>query len=71
MTIPTTVTVWPLISGGYEYGFRLQKDGAAHEIYVDENMEPIHKDDTVAVQKEYKAELEALFSKANEMWQLE
>jgi len=65
--------IWPLLSGGYEYGFRLQKDGRAYEIYVDENMEPIHKDDMVAVQKveEYKAELEKLLSKANEMWLLE
>lgn len=65
--------IWPLISGGYEYGFRIQKNGVAYEIYVDENMEPIHKDDKVAIQKvkEYKAELEELLSKANEMWQLE
>ncbi|KXG10854.1 hypothetical protein AT864_00722 [Anoxybacillus sp. P3H1B] len=68
-----TLIIWPLIFGGYEYGFRLQKDGAAYEIYVDENMEPINKDDTVAAQKveEYKVELEELFSKANEMWELE
>lgn len=65
--------IWPLMSGGYEYGFRLQKDGVAYEIYVDENMEPINKEDTVAVQKviEFKAELEELLSKANDMWQLE
>lgn len=64
--------IWPLISGGYEYGFRLQKDGVAYEIYVDENMEPIDKNNSVATQnvKENKAELEKLFSKANKMWQL-
>ena len=64
--------IWPLMSGGYEYGYRRQDNGAAYEIYVDENMEPIHKDDMVEVQKikEHKAELEALFSKANKMWQL-
>ena len=67
-----SLIIWPLISGGYKYGVRLQKDGRAYEIYVDENMEPILKDDSTEVQKlkEYKTELEVLFTKANEMWDL-
>ncbi|MDW7617788.1 hypothetical protein SC499_24720 [Peribacillus simplex] len=71
----TSLLIWPLISGGYKYGFRLQEEGEAYEIYVDKNMEPTNKDkgDPDAVQKveEHKAELEELFSKANEMWQFE
>ncbi|MGB7606452.1 MAG: hypothetical protein WBL93_13355 [Lutisporaceae bacterium] len=65
--------IWPLISGGYIYGVRLQKDGTAYEIYVDENMEPIHKDNTYEAQivNKYKTELKELLSKANEMWKLE
>lgn len=64
--------IWPLISGGYKYGFRLQEDGKAFEIYVDQNMEPIHKDDVYSIQvlEEHKVELQKLFSKANEMWNL-
>lgn len=66
--------IWPLVTGGYEYGFRLQKDGLAYEIYVDENLKPINKDATnqVSIQKveEYKDELEALRAKADKMWEL-
>lgn len=65
--------IWPLIFGGYEYGFRIQEEGGAYEIYVDENMNPIDKEDKIAIEKfqEHKTELEELFSKANEMWKLE
>lgn len=63
--------IWPLISGGYNYGIRLQKDGIAYEIYVDENMKPIDKADTHSAQniEEHKAGVEALLSRANKMWQ--
>lgn len=64
--------IWPLISGGYKYGIRVEQDGVGYEIYVDENMKPIDKDDTYSVQaiEENKASIEALLSKANEMWDL-
>ncbi|MBU3192281.1 hypothetical protein [Clostridium bowmanii] len=64
--------IWPLISGGYNYGIRLQEDGKAYEIYVDENMNPIDKSDTYSVQniKDHKAGVESLLSKANKMWKL-
>lgn len=66
------LVIWPLISGGYKYGFRLQEDGKAFEIYVDENMNPIYKDDIYSAQifEEHKAKLETLFSKADELWNL-
>ncbi|GLB61477.1 hypothetical protein [Cytobacillus sp. NCCP-133] len=65
--------IWPLLFGGYEYGIRLQNDGEVFEIYVDENMKPIDKEDKVAVQQveENKDEIEKLISKANEIWNLE
>ncbi|AJA48559.1 hypothetical protein CPAST_c24900 [Clostridium pasteurianum DSM 525 = ATCC 6013] len=64
--------IWPLISGGYEYGFSIQEDNEAYELYVDKNMKPIDTTDTYVIQKfeEHKAGLEQLFSKADEMWQL-
>ncbi len=64
--------IWPLISGGYKYGVRIQDNENAYEIYVDENMEPIDKSDTYAIQniEKHKAGIEELFSKANKMWQL-
>lgn len=64
--------IWPLIFGGYEYGIRVEQDGVGYEIYVDENMNPIDKDDTYAVQaiEKNKAGIEALLSNANEMWPL-
>lgn len=65
--------IWPLLSGGFKYGIRLQSDGEVYEIYVDENMKPIKKDDIVAVQQveQNKAEIEGMISKANEIWNLE
>lgn len=67
-----TLIIWPLMSGGYEYGYRLQEDGEAFEIYVDEDMKPIDKGDTVSVQKveEHKDELKKIFSKADKMFSL-
>ena len=64
--------IWPLISGGYKYGFRIQEDGVAYEIYVDGNMKPIYQDDKEAIQvvEKSKADLEELFAKANKMWHL-
>lgn len=71
----TSLIIWPLIKGGYIYGFRLQEEGQAYEIYIDKNMKPTDKDkgDPVSIQKveEHKADLQELFSKANEMWGLE
>ena len=61
--------IWPSIFDGYEYGFRLQKEEKAYEIYVDENMNPIYEKDAHIVNK-FKTELEELFSKANETWNL-
>ncbi|WP_066506473.1 hypothetical protein [Abyssisolibacter fermentans] len=62
--------IWPLMFGGYKYGFRLQKDGLAHEIYVDEHMEPINKENKVLIEK-YNVELKQLFDKAKQMWEFD
>ncbi|MFD3158846.1 hypothetical protein ACFIJ5_18720 (plasmid) [Haloimpatiens sp. FM7330] len=64
--------IWPLISGGYKYGVILQEKQESWNIYIDENMKPIDKDDPYAAQKieEHKAGVKALISKANEMWNL-
>lgn len=64
--------IWPLVSGGYEYGFKLQKDGDAFEIYIDDKLNPINKKDQFALQKvnDYKSDLENLLTKAKNMWQL-
>jgi len=64
--------IWPRLFGGYQYGFRLQKDGKAYEIYVNEQMEPLDGSDPTAVQKieEYQTELTGLFSRANALWNL-
>lgn len=64
--------IWPLIFGGYEYGIRLEEDGIGYEFYVDENMNPINKEDPYAVQciEKNKSSIDVLLSKANEMWKL-
>lgn len=65
--------IWPLISGGYEYGFRFEENGWFTDINIDKNLEAEAQGKTFDVQKvkEYKTDLEELYSKANEMWQLE
>ncbi|MWC27098.1 hypothetical protein [Paenibacillus sp. MMS18-CY102] len=64
--------IWPLINGGYEFGFRLQKDGKAFEIYVDEHMNPIDTSDENMVElvKKYKAEIDAMYARAEKVWDL-
>ncbi|MGY0373955.1 hypothetical protein [Clostridium sp. JNZ J1-5] len=64
--------IWPKIFGGYKYGFRLKEGKSVYELYVDENINPIDKDnkDFVKKVKEHKAGIDELFSKANEMWKL-
>ncbi|PGE68924.1 hypothetical protein [Bacillus toyonensis] len=64
--------IWPLLFGGYEYGVRLQKGDQVFEIYVDENMNPIYTDDKLAIEqiKKYQEEVQAMISKANDMWDL-
>ncbi|MEG2289307.1 MAG: hypothetical protein RSA29_04020 [Clostridium sp.] len=65
--------IWPLLSGGYKYSITIQDNGVSYYIYVDENMNPVEKDDTDSsrIFQEHKASFESLLSKANEMWQLE
>lgn len=62
------------MNGDYKYGFRLQQNGKAYEIYVDENMNPTNKDKNNEFVKqlvnENKEELDALFNNANGKFQL-
>jgi hypothetical protein len=67
---PEALIIWPQISGGYVFGFRVEENGQAYEIYVNENMEVVDTKDTIGTSKveEYKPVLTELFKKANEMW---
>ncbi|MBG9475753.1 hypothetical protein [Priestia megaterium] len=69
-----SLIIWPLVLGGYEYGFRVQKDGESHEIYIDKNMKPTHENEDIEgsrqIVEENKKELELLFKKANGMFSL-
>ncbi|HAK42009.1 MAG TPA: hypothetical protein DCM59_03915 [Clostridium sp.] len=64
--------IWPLIFGGYKYNISIQRDGIVYSFYVDENMNPLDKDDTNSASniEKHKADIDALLSKANEMWPL-
>ncbi|TCT21700.1 hypothetical protein EDD68_1104 [Melghiribacillus thermohalophilus] len=70
-----SLIIWPLVFGGYEYGVRLQKDGKAYEIYVDQHLNPVKKDqgDNMAKQiiEKYRADIETLFRKGNAIWELQ
>ncbi|MNW45226.1 hypothetical protein D3C74_224850 [compost metagenome] len=67
-----SLIIWPLINGGYEYGIRIQTRGEAYELYLNEQLEPINKDNKQAAQlvQEFKPEIAALFEKANSVWDL-
>ncbi len=69
----TSLIIWPLVTGGYEYGFMLHEDNQQYEFYVDEELKPIDSSDDFAIQKinQYKPELEALLDKADQMWSLQ
>lgn len=64
--------IWPLLSGQYKYGLIIVDNEMGYEIYVDENMKPIDKEDLFSAQliEENEAAIEEIFSKANEMWNL-
>ncbi|AVD54719.1 MULTISPECIES: hypothetical protein [Heyndrickxia] len=64
--------IWPTMTGGYKYGVRLQENGEAYEIYVNEKLEPVDKSDAIAkkVIMENKEDLKTLFSNANKVWDL-
>ncbi|REJ31106.1 MAG: hypothetical protein C6P37_01870 [Caldibacillus debilis] len=40
--------IWPLLIGGYAYGFMVQKDGEVYEINLDEELNPIDQGDETA-----------------------
>ncbi|WP_054026401.1 hypothetical protein [Bacillus sp. FJAT-28004] len=64
---------WPLIGGGYEYGIQLKKEDKVYQFYLNEQLEPMDKDNKQIAQlvQEFKPEIAALFEKANAMWDLE
>lgn len=65
--------IWPLLSGGYKYGIRIEDDKKqVYEIYVDEKMNPLDKDDqnVVEVLEKNKEEVKELITRANKMWNL-
>lgn len=65
--------IWPLMSGDYTYGFRLTSKGQTYEIYVDKNMEPVDKnnEETNQLVQQFKPQLDALYEKALNTWDLE
>ncbi|MGF7049401.1 hypothetical protein J2T13_003912 [Paenibacillus sp. DS2015] len=65
--------IWPLIKGGYEYGFRVQKEGKVYEFYLNEQLKPMDEDNKQVAKlvQEFKPEIAELFEKANSMWELE
>lgn len=69
-----SLIIWPLVLGGYEYGFRVQKNGEAHEIYINKNMEPTKENEDIKGSKqivdENKEELKSLFKNANRVFDL-
>lgn len=65
--------IWPKIFGKNKYGLRIQKENEAYEIYVDENLEPIHIEDDETIKniiKRYKPEIEKLYNNMKEKWNL-
>lgn len=70
-----SLLIWPLPLGGGEYGVIIsdEENGIAQQIYVDENMQAIKKDNTLHVKliEENKDAIEEIFLRANKMWDLD
>ncbi|WP_413405569.1 hypothetical protein [Paenibacillus amylolyticus] len=68
-----SLIIWPSLFEKNEYGVRLEKDGLAFESMINENLEPIVNVDSPENKKinEYKPQMEMLFAKAREVWELE
>ena len=68
------VMIWPLLTGGYEYGFTLpvEEKNGSHTFYFNEKMELLQPENNEGIEIEnYMDDIEDLLSKANEMWELE
>lgn len=59
-----SLIVWPLLTGGYEYGVLLYDGGIQYQIYIDETGAAIHEDDQ-AIVSNYAQQIAALLEKAN------
>jgi hypothetical protein len=70
----SSLIIWPEVNGKYTLGFRLQENEEAFEIYLDEKLTPLeeYEDTDVASQKvkEHQKEINDLFSKADQMWNI-
>lgn len=69
----TALIIWPKITGGYEYGIRIQAQGKAYEFYLNEQLEPINQSNqqTLKLVQKFKPEITLLLGLANEMWNLD
>lgn len=62
-----SLLIWPLITGGYEYGVLLYGDDVQYQIYVDQNGNAIYEEDRPMVSK-YAQQISTLLEKANAKW---
>ncbi|MGL5379223.1 hypothetical protein [Clostridium sp.] len=69
-----SIIIWPLFTGGFEYGLILgdKKNNMSYEIYVDDNMNPLEKDNPQYLKliNDNAVEVNELYKRARNMWAL-
>lgn len=74
-----TLIIWPEVFGGYEYGLRVQDESGGYEIMVDAKGNALRIDgqsdrefeQTVAVIENNKDNIQTIFEKVHNLWDLD
>ncbi len=68
----SALIIWPKLMGEDVYGFRLQKDGEAYEIYLNENLEPFEADErTSELVASKRNEIDEMMSRARKVFRMD
>lgn len=68
----SALIIWPEIFGEDKYGFRLQKDGEAYEIMLNNNLEPLNNDKlTNEIVESKREEIDELMNRARSVFPID
>ncbi|MDL2233446.1 hypothetical protein LJC63_07695, partial [Ruminococcaceae bacterium OttesenSCG-928-L11] len=59
--------IWPLASGGYEYGVLLYEESEGYQIYIDSQGNAVNRNDDEVIER-HKDNIGTLLQRAEEMW---
>jgi len=61
--------IWPLVTGGYEYGILLHDEDNSYQIYVDENGNALDDSCDVIIEQ-HRSNIDSLLDKASAVWNI-